>query len=187
MRRPAEVTKVTLPNIITIARLILVPTIVWLMISNEHVFAFWLFVLAGVGDSVDGFIARQFNLATKLGAYLDPLADKTLLVSIYVVMAAKAEVPVWLTIMIVSRDALIIGAFLLSWVMDRPVEVRPLLISKLNTFAQIVLAALILADLASADLGLAMTRNVMILIVAILTVSSAGAYLVGWARHTGRV
>jgi cardiolipin synthase len=176
---------VNIPNLITLGRLVLVPTIVWLLIGNYYVTTFWLFVAAGISDAIDGFLARQFNAATELGAYLDPLADKALLVSIYVVLAVKAELPVWLAVMVVSRDVLIVGAFLLAWVINRPIDVRPLWISKANTFAQIVLAAVALADLAH-RYDLNQIRVALIAIVAILTVSSAGAYLVGWMRHTAR-
>ena len=105
---------VTIPNLITIGRLFLVPFTVWLIVQGDAVTAFWIFILAGISDAVDGFLARQFNLRSKLGAYLDPLADKVLLVSIYVTFAVLAEIPLWVTILIVSRDILIIGAVILG-------------------------------------------------------------------------
>ena len=80
---------VTIPNLITIGRLFLVPFTVWLIVQGDAVTAFWIFILAGISDAVDGFLARQFNLRSKLGAYLDPLADKVLLVSIYVTFAVS--------------------------------------------------------------------------------------------------
>jgi cardiolipin synthase len=176
---------VTIPNLITIARLVMVPTIVWLIISRSHGWAFWLFVAAGVSDAIDGFIARQFDLRSRLGAYLDPLADKALLTSIYVALASLAEIPPWLAIMVVSRDVLIIGAVMLSWILDRPIDVRPLIVSKATTAAQLLLAALVLADLAFV-VDFAMARNVATLTVAALTVASASAYLIDWVRHMDR-
>src|SRR5262249_30676988 len=83
----------------------------------------------------------------ELGAYLDPIADKTLLVSIYVTLGLAGHLPVWLVIAVVSRDILIVGAVVLSWMLSRPLTMHPLLISKVNTFAQIVLAGLVLAEL----------------------------------------
>jgi cardiolipin synthase len=183
--QPPQGLIVTLPNLITIARLVLVPMIVWLIISRWHGLAFWLFVAAGLSDAVDGFIARQLDLRSRLGAYLDPLADKALLTSIYVALATLSEIPPWLAIMVLSRDVLIIGAVMLSWVMDRPIEVRPLIVSKITTAAQLLLAAMVLADLAFA-VDFSSARSVTTLAVAALTVASASAYLIDWVRHMER-
>ena len=114
---------VTIPNLITIGRLCLVPLIVWLILAPHPLAAFLVFIAAGVSDAVDGFLARQFNLRSDLGAYLDPLADKALLVSIYVSMAALGEIPVWVTILVVSRDFLIVGGVVLSWMLGPPMPV----------------------------------------------------------------
>ena len=81
-----ETTELSIPNIITLARIILVPVIIWAIASNEMEIAFANFVIAGVSDAVDGFLAKRFNMASELGALLDPLADKALLVSIYVAL-----------------------------------------------------------------------------------------------------
>lgn len=172
----------TLPNIITLVRLLLVPTIVWAIVEGYFGAAFIIFVVAGISDGVDGFIARRYNLRSRLGAYLDPLADKALLVSIFLSLTFLAEIPLWLALIVVSRDLLIIGGVILAWVLDRPIEVRPLFISKVNTAAQIIFAALVIGDLAFSA-GLTTVRDAMVVIVGVLTVASAGAYLVDWARH----
>lgn len=173
---------VTIPNLITVIRLFSVPLIVWLVIAGAYPAAFWLFLGAGLADAADGFIARRFQLTSQLGAYLDPLADKALLISVYVVLATTFAIPAWLTIMVVSRDFLIIGAVLLSWVLDKPAEVKPLAISKINTVAQILLVVVVLADLAYFE-SFDTVRLVLTAAVAALTAASAGAYLVGWFRH----
>ncbi len=174
----------TIPNLITIGRLVLVPLIVWLMISGQSAAAFVLFIVAGVSDAVDGFLARSFNLRSTLGTYLDPVADKALLVSIYISLAVLDEVPLWVVILVVSRDLFIVGAVVLSWMLDQPMEMRPLIISKLNTVVQIVLAAVVLGDLALGA-GLATLRMVLVYLVGILTIASAAVYLVDWMRHMG--
>ena len=174
----------TLPNLITIARLLLVPLIVWLIVYGQAGFAFAVFVIAGVSDAIDGFLARQFDLRSDLGTYLDPIADKTLLVSIYVTLAIIGEIPVWLTILIVSRDFLIVGAVVLSWMLGEPTAVRPLRVSKINTAAQITFAAVVLGDLAF-SINLAAVRVVLVYAVAVLTVGSAALYLIDWVRHMG--
>src|ERR1043165_2429801 len=106
--------------------------------AREIRIAFVLFLAAGISDAVDGFLAKRFGMATELGAYLDPLADKAMLVSIYVALGITGALPAWLVILVVSRDIMIVGAVILSWVVDKPVPLRPLPVSKLNTVAQIV-------------------------------------------------
>jgi cardiolipin synthase len=173
---------VTIPNFITIGRLFLVPLTVWLIVSGEPVAAFWVFVVAGVSDGVDGFIARHFNQRSDLGAYLDPLADKTLLVSIYVVFSILGELPVWLAILVVSRDLLIVGGVVLSWMLGQPVAMKPRAISKANTVAQILLASIVLADQAFAPDFEGLT-TLLVGLVGLLTLGSAGVYVVDWVRH----
>lgn len=174
----------TIPNLITIGRLFLVPFTIWLLISGQPSLAFWAFVLAGVSDGIDGWIARQFNQRSQLGEYLDPVADKALLVSIYIAFAVTGDLPLWLAILIVSRDLLIVGGVMLAWMLDRPVPMRPRAVSKTNTAAQIVLAAVVLASFAFTP-DFAHLIAVLIVVVSVLTVASAGVYVVDWVRHMG--
>jgi cardiolipin synthase len=148
--------------------------------------AFLLILAAGISDAVDGFLAKRFGMASELGAYLDPLADKALIVSIYVTLGIAGSIPRWLVILVVSRDIMIIGAVMLSWLMGSPLKVKPLMVSKLNTAAQIVFACVLLASL-----GLHMPAGelitVLMVVVAALTLASIGAYLVEWIRHMNSV
>ena len=172
----------TIPNFITIARLLGVPIVVWLMVADQFLAAVTLFILAGLSDAADGFIAKRFSATSELGAFLDPIADKALLVSVFVTLGYQGVLPAWLIILTVSRDLLIIGAVILSYVMGNPVAMRPLWVSKFNTAAQITLIAVVLADQA----GLTMPASIvttLVLAVAGLTVGSAAAYLVEWVRH----
>lgn len=171
-----------IPNLITLGRVILVPVVFWLLVSGQTQLAFFAFVLAGVSDAVDGFIAKRFGLSTELGAYLDPLADKLLIVSIFVALGVMGALPSWLVIAVVSRDILIILGVMLSWLLDQPVRIRPLIVSKANTVAQIVLAATVLAD-DGFGLGLATLRVLLVWITGVLTVASLAAYLRAWLRH----
>ena len=174
----------TLPNLITIGRLLLVPLIIWLIVADQPLAAFSVLIVAGASDAVDGFLARQLDLRSELGTYLDPIADKALLVSIYITLAVVTAIPVWLAILIVSRDVLIVGAVVLSWMLGEPTSVQPLRISKVNTTLQIVLAAVVLGDLAF-TVDLALAREILVYLVAFLTVVSAAIYLVEWVRHMG--
>ena len=134
-----------LPNLISLGRLFAVPIIVWLISSSEMALALWIFIAAGVSDAVDGFIAKRFDAASRLGSFIDPLADKALLVSCFVTLGIEGQISTWLVILVVFRDILIIGGVLLSLPLERPVIVHPLFISKLNTALQIILVALVLA------------------------------------------
>jgi len=171
-----------LPNMITLARLFAVPVVIWAIATGEAGIAFVLFIAAGVSDAIDGFLAKRFHLETELGAYLDPIADKALLVSIYVALAIVGQVPVWLTTLVVARDLLIVGAVMLAVVLGRPVKVRPIAVSKLNTLAQIVLAAVVLAA-GAFELDIDGVSLLLMVAVAGLTVTSAAAYLVEWMAH----
>lgn len=172
----------SIPNLITLARIILVPVLVWAIISGEMRLAFLLFLAAGISDAVDGFLAKRFGMATDLGAYLDPLADKVLIVSIYVALGITGALPAWLVILVVSRDIMIVGAVILSWLVDHPMAMKPLTVSKLNTAAQIVFATLKLASLALGFSGEPALTIVMALVV-VLTLLSIGLYLRAWVRH----
>ncbi len=146
--------------------------------------AFFLFLAAGVSDAVDGFLAKRFNMTSELGAYLDPLADKALIVSIYVSLGIADLIPRWLVILVVSRDIMIIGAVILSTLLGTPMAMKPLLVSKLNTVAQIVCACLVLASLGfSFNPGIA--SPLAMGLVAILTLLSIGFYVAEWVRHIG--
>lgn len=172
----------TVANLITIMRLFLVPAVIWALLEHEMRLALAGFAIAGASDGVDGFIARRFNQRTRLGAFLDPMADKILLVSVFVVLGFMGELPLWLVLAAVSRDALIVGAVLLAAVMGQPMEMKPLFVSKVNTAVQIVLAGLVLAELALAS-PFGPARVVLVYLSGALTAASAAAYLIGWLRH----
>jgi cardiolipin synthase (CMP-forming) len=174
----------SIPNLITLARIILVPVVVWAIASGQLRLAFLLFLVAAVSDGVDGFLAKRFGMKTELGAYLDPLADKVLIVSIYVTLGITGVIPLWIVILVVSRDFMIVGAIVLSWVVDRPVQIRPHMISKVNTAVQIIYPGLVLASYGySFDAEPVLT--LVMALVAVLTLLSVGLYLAEWVRHMG--
>src|SRR5215813_10434263 len=172
----------SIPNLITLGRILLVPIVVWAIASGAMWIAFVLFLGAGLSDAVDGYLAKRFHMTTELGAYLDPLADKALIVSIYITLGINGLIPGWLVILVVSRDIMIVGAVMLSWLVGTPVKVKPLLVSKLNTAAQIVFACVVLGTL---GFGYALPTLTWILmgLVAILTLLSVAAYVAEWVRH----
>ena len=172
----------SLPNLITLARLGLVPVVIAMISAGRWPEACLFFIVAGVSDAVDGWLAKTYRLSTELGAYLDPVADKALLVSIFVALSVYGAVPSWLTIVVVARDVMIIGALMISWLMGKPVAIRPLWISKINTAAQIAFAAAVLGAKAF-QFTLGPWFTISVFIVAALTLASLAAYLAVWARH----
>jgi cardiolipin synthase (CMP-forming) len=177
---------VSIPNIITLGRILAVPFIVWAIASNQMEIAFAIFVIAGVSDAIDGFLAKRFNMASELGALLDPLADKALLVSIYVALGIWGAVPRWIVILVVSRDIMIVGAVIVSWLFGKPIPMKPLMVSKLNTVAQVAFAALVLG---SVGFGFEPRPYdlVLMVLVTIFTLLSVSFYLVEWARHMSTI
>jgi cardiolipin synthase len=172
----------SIPNFITLGRVLCVPVLFWLLLNDQPKLAFFVFLAAGVSDAVDGFLAKRFKWTSELGAYLDPLADKLLIVSIYIALAVASQIPLWLVIAVVSRDILIVIAVLLSWLVDKPFVIKPLAVSKLNTAAQLILATTVLGDNAF-GMGLDVTREVLVWITGVSTVLSLAAYLRLWVRH----
>ena len=169
-------------NMITLARIIMVPVVFWFLVSGKLTLAFYTFLIAGVTDAVDGYLAKRFSWQTDLGAYLDPLADKLLLVSIFVALGASGALPSWLVIAVVARDILIVAAVILALLLGQPMRMRPYWISKLTTTVQIVLAATTLADQAFA-LHMDTIRFVLIWAVAFVTAASLALYLRAWLLH----
>ena len=159
-----------------------VPVIFWLLVNDYARAAFFVFLMAGVSDAIDGYLAKRFKWTSELGAYLDPLADKILVVSIYIALAVSGQIPLWLVIAVVSRDILILLAVLLSWLVDQPFRIKPLTISKLNTAAQLILATTVLGDNAF-GMGLDTARQVLVWVTGVSTVLSLLAYLQLWFRH----
>lgn len=176
----------SIPNIITLGRILLVPVIVWAIASNQMAIAFAIFIVAGVSDAVDGFLAKRFNMASELGALLDPIADKALLVSIYIALGTWGAVPGWIVILVVSRDIMIVAAVIVSWLVGKPIPMKPLMVSKLNTVAQVAFASLVLASL---GFGFNPTPYDLILMgfVTVFTLVSVSLYLMEWVRHMSTV
>jgi cardiolipin synthase len=172
----------SIPNLITLGRILLVPVVVWAIISGEMRIAFILFLVAGISDGIDGFLAKRFQMKSELGAYLDPLADKALIVSIYISLGIATALPIFLVILVVSRDIMIVSAFMLSLMVGKPMPIRPLMVSKANTAAQIVLAVLVLAEQAF-RFDATFAAQLMMALVAILTLLSIAFYLAEWVRH----
>lgn len=170
-----------LPNFISFGRLLCVPVEVYLLIELAYVAAFSLFVLMVISDGLDGYLAKRNKQTSELGAILDPLADKALLVSVYVTLGLQQGLPSWLVVLVVFRDLLIVGGVIVLFLVRMKVRMKPLIVSKINTAVQMALVTLILAEFAlSFDFGMA--SNSLVYLAAVTTAASGGVYIFSWAR-----
>ena len=175
-------------NALTVLRIVLVPVFVVALMWDHgqttalRLLALALFVVAAVTDRVDGWLARRNNLVTDFGKLMDSIADKLLMVSVFIMLAWLDLTPDWIVFLAVTRDALIVGAFLVSNLIGNPIKVAPLMISKINTAVQIVLIVTVLSDQAF-SLGLVQPVTVLLYLAALLTIASGASYLVLWMRH----
>lgn len=168
-----------LPNLITISRIALAPVLILLLKEEQYAASLAVFVIAGVSDGLDGFIAKRFHFESRLGSILDPVADKTLLVSSYVMLMMLNHVPFWLMLTVAFRDLLIVGGYLVYTSMVGPVQMRPSWLSKLNTLVQIALVFVILGQQAL-QMIYAPLVDAMIYAVLLTTVASGLHYLWTW-------
>jgi cardiolipin synthase (CMP-forming) len=171
---------VNLANVITFGRLCAVPAAFWMILDHHIDQAFILFMVAGASDGLDGWLARRYG-GNAIGAIMDPVADKALLVTMYITLAAVNILPNWLAILVVFRDVVIVGGVVILSVMGHAVVIRPLYISKVNTLAQIMLVAASLLQ-GGYGVGLPWLTTVLIWGVTLTTLASGAAYVWNTAR-----
>ena len=148
--------------------------------------AFWVALVAAISDAVDGIIAKRFNMQTTLGAFLDPIADKALLVSVFIALGHEGFLPIWLVILVVFRDALIVGGALLFHTLTQSLEMTPLMVSKVNTVLQLILGVTVVGSEAF-GLDTAAVRDPLIYATGLSTLVSGATYVVGWIGRTGEI
>ncbi len=174
----------TIPNLITAFRVVLVPVVIMLILREEWAWAFALTALAGISDGLDGFIARRFGMCSSLGEVIDPLADKILVVAIYCTLAIIGIIPVWLALVVILRDVMLVMAIAVSWMMAQPIETKSLFVSKVTTALQIAFVAFVLGGLAFA-LEIGGFVEPFAIIVAFFTVMTAILYGLRWHQQPG--
>jgi cardiolipin synthase len=167
--------QISIPNILTLLRILLTPLLVIFLLKDMNLAALCVFIIAGVSDGLDGFIARFFNQRTELGAFLDPIADKLLLMSSFIVLAILGIVPGWLTVIVLSRDILIVTGIIIIKLFDIQVKIRPSMISKCTTVVQLLTVLIILIEPNFHHLTL--TKQIFYWATAILTTSSGLHYM----------
>ena len=174
-----------IPNLITAGRILLVPPTAWALVQQHFLLALILFFVAGVSDAVDGFLAKYYGWTSRLGALLDPVADKLLLVTSYLALAWVGLLPMWLLALVVLRDLVIVtGAVVYNFHIQR-LEAEPTVISKLNTLLQILLVLLVIVHEAW-GWGQSAWIGVLIYAVAVTVIWSGTDYVITWSRRARR-
>jgi len=174
-----------LPNLISLLRIALVGPVAWFLVTERYVEALLTFLVAGISDGVDGYLAKRYSWQSRLGSILDPLADKLLLVTTYLALAWLGVLPLWLTLAVVARDVVVVGgALAFHWLVGR-YDMAPSLISKLNTMAQITLALAAVASLALLALPAWLLQGLVVL-VAVTTLLSGADYVWTWGTRAYR-
>ncbi|MDQ6952531.1 MAG: CDP-alcohol phosphatidyltransferase family protein [Mariprofundaceae bacterium] len=170
----------SVPNILTLMRILMTPVIVYMVLTHQPWLAVILMVIAGVTDMLDGAIARYFNQRTTVGAYLDPLADKILLVSLFVSLFVVGKVPLFIFLAVIFRDAIIIFGAIAYEIVTRQLTMEPSLISKATTCMQIFYVALLLLDMATPIEGIWV--SLVMWLAFVLTCMSGVHYMVTWTH-----
>jgi cardiolipin synthase (CMP-forming) len=170
-----QLSSISIPNILTILRILLTPLFLIVLLRHNYPQALLIFVIAGITDALDGFIARYFNQRTVLGAYLDPMADKLLLVSAFVALAVLEVIPSWVAILVIARDVIIFLGIAILTVTNKTYKIDPSIVSKFTTTAQILLIILVLFD--PTRMKMALLHPPMLWATALLTIISGLHYI----------
>ncbi len=181
---------INLPNFISFIRLLSVPFIVIFILEAQLQLAFGIFLLASLSDLIDGYLARILKARTDIGSILDPIADKALLVALFLVFGYEHYISSWLVILVIFRDVLIVGGAIFLTLFVKTFHVKPLFISKINTVVQVFFICVLFADLAffqrnfcQTFLGSFSIKSLLELCVGITTLLSGWAYAkLGWQQ-----
>ncbi len=174
-----------IPNLITIARILAVPFFIWLLVDQQFERALLLLLIMGLSDALDGFLARCYGWKTTLGSYLDPVADKIMLLSVFLAFAILGWVPWWLTILVIARDVILLLGAVYYHFLTRQLNMEPLSISKVNTFMQIMLAVCLVYDqLVSVN---SLLLNAMMTLVVCTTIMSGYDYVAKWCQRAAKI
>jgi cardiolipin synthase len=174
-----------IPNIISVLRILLTIPVMLFLLQRQYTLALLLFAVAGLSDALDGFLAKHYGWQSRLGGLLDPLADKALLMTCFVVLGATGLIPLWLVVAAVLRDFVIMGGALYYNFQVEEVQPAPSLLSKLNTLLQILLVILVTADAGPLPLPDRLLTGLEWLLLATL-LGSGGHYVVAWSRKAAQ-
>ena len=178
------------PNVITVVRVALIVPTAWLLLRGDYMSALLLIALAGASDALDGALARRYAWTTRFGAFADPLADKLLVATTFVVLVLQGHVPLWLAIIAIARDVVIMGGALAYRLKFQRVEIDPTFISRANTAVQIVMLIAVLVKLIEVPPASAFAAALIdpwgFALVALLSITSGLDYVITWGTRAGR-
>lgn len=171
-----------IPNLITVFRFLLVTPVVWAILDDRFGLALLLFGIAGLSDAIDGYLAKRNNWSSRLGAILDPLADKLLLVCTFITLGWLGLIPLWLVVLIILRDIMIVTGALVYHYKVEKITMEPSMVSKLNTFTQILLVLAVMFSRGIQALPF-MWIDVLLYAVLVTTVWSGLGYMWTWGKR----
>jgi len=174
-----------IPNIISVARIFLTIPVMYFLLERQYGAALFLFAVAGFSDGLDGFLAKHFGWQSRLGGLLDPLADKALLMTSFVVLGATGLIPIWLVVVALLRDFIIVGGALYYNFAVEEVQPSPSLVSKLSTLLQILLVLMVTMNAGPLPLPLWLIEAMEWTLLATALVSG-GHYVFTWTRKAAQ-
>ena len=175
-----------IPNILSILRIVLIPLVAWLILFDYFLYALVTTLIIAISDFLDGLIARIFNAQSEIGSYLDSIADKAFIISAYMLIGTQDLLPIFVIIIVISRDIIIMGAFGLSFAMNQKLDINPIRISKINTFLQFLLIIVVLINnikVFESIFVLPYLVNFMMYTVIITTITSLFFYIKQWLNY----
>ena len=175
-----------IPNLLTLLRIAACPVLVLVLRGGDYDLALLIFLAAGITDGLDGYIAKRFDCVSGLGAILDPIADKLLIASAYIMLATLGAIPFWLLIVVMFRDLVIVGGYLLLSMMGDDIPMKPTYLSKINTFLQIFLVLSVLGGKAGFLFVPPLLGEVLVFGVLITTLTSGCQYVWSWGIRRDR-
>jgi cardiolipin synthase len=170
-----------IPNILTVMRLLLVIPLVMLLLSNQYALALTVFVIAGLSDGLDGFIARQYGWTSRFGSIFDPIADKLLMVSSFFMLCWQELLPWWLFVTILLRDLAIVGGAYAYHQLFTINKLSPTYLSKFNTFMQILLVVVVIYSMATDSYTTLLIQTLIYMVLA-TTITSGVQYTGIWGK-----
>jgi len=171
-----------LPNAVSLLRIVLVVPVLMFILDGRYVLALLLFFVAGFSDGIDGYLAKRFDWHTRLGALLDPIADKLLVAGTFLMLTYTQHIPVWLTAVVILRDVVIVGGATVYNFFVRPVQGEPTKISKLNTTLQLMFLLFVMSR-AAFDWPDQITLTILGASVLITVVISGVDYALSWSKR----
>lgn len=179
-----------LPNIITVLRILLVIPTSWLLLEGRYVDALILMAIAGASDAVDGWMARRFEWTSRFGAAMDPVADKLLVASTFIIFTIQGHIPLWVAVIVLGRDAVIMTGAVVYRLFFEAFEFAPTLVSKANTATQIVMVTLLMLGVCGfglvSDIALMVVNPWCFYLLAVLGLVSGVDYVITWSLKAWR-